>query len=81
MELGEHMASWYRRGRKCGHREGYPRRCQTRLHGRVGLDLSLYYLLGGGSLGNSQRDTKDGICTKLSLVWGSIEVDQELVDL
>ena len=39
------------------------------------------YLLSGGSLGNSQTDTEDSIGTELSLVWGTIEVDEELVNL
>jgi hypothetical protein len=39
------------------------------------------YLLSSGGLGNSQRDTENGISTERSLVWGSIELDQELIDL
>jgi hypothetical protein len=39
------------------------------------------YLLSGSSLGNSQTDTEDSVGTQLSLVWSSIELDQELVDL
>ena len=39
------------------------------------------YLLGSSSLGDGQRDTKDGIGTKLGLVGSAIEVDEELVNL
>lgn len=39
------------------------------------------YLLSSSSLGNSQRDTEDGVCTELSLVRSSIKLDEELVDL
>lgn len=38
-------------------------------------------LLSSTSLGNGQADTKDGVGTELGLVGGSIEVNQELVDL
>lgn len=38
-------------------------------------------LLSGGSLGNGQRDTEDGVGTELALVGGTIELVQELVDL
>lgn len=38
------------------------------------------HLLSGTGLGNSHGDTEDGVGTKLGLVGGSIEVDQELVD-
>lgn len=39
------------------------------------------YLLGSGSLGNSQRDAEDGIGAQLTLVRGAVELVQELVDL
>jgi hypothetical protein len=39
------------------------------------------YLLSGTGLGNSQGDTEDGVGTELGLVGGTIEVDEELVDL
>jgi hypothetical protein len=38
-------------------------------------------LLGSAGLGNGQAHTKDGVGTKLGLVGGAIEVDQELVNL
>ena len=38
-------------------------------------------LLGGGSLGNSQGDTKDGIGTEVGLVGGTVELVEELVNL
>jgi hypothetical protein len=38
-------------------------------------------LLGSAGLGNGQAHTKNGVGTKLGLVGGTIEVDQELVDL
>lgn len=39
------------------------------------------YLLGSGGLGNSHRDTEDGVGSELALVGGTIEVDEELIDL
>lgn len=50
--------------------------------GKVG-DVSVEgnTLLSGGSLGNGQRDTEDGVGTELALVGGTIELVQELVDL
>lgn len=39
------------------------------------------YLLSGTSLGNSQRDTEDGVGTELGLVGGTIELVQESIDL
>jgi hypothetical protein len=39
------------------------------------------HLLSSGSFRNSQRDTEDGVGTELSLVWSSIKLDQELIDL
>lgn len=38
-------------------------------------------LLSSSGLGNSQRNTKNGIGTQLALVWGSIEAVQELINL
>jgi hypothetical protein len=38
-------------------------------------------LLSSTGLGNGQADTENGVGTKLGLVGGSIEVDQELVNL
>jgi len=38
-------------------------------------------LLSGTSLGNGHGDAEDGVGTKLGLVGGSIEVNEELVDL
>ena len=40
----------------------------------------LTYLLGSSSLGNSQGDTKDGVGAQLGLVWGAIELDEEVVN-
>lgn len=37
-------------------------------------------LLGGTSLSNGEGDTEDGVGTELSLVWGSIKLNEELVD-
>lgn len=50
--------------------------------GKVG-DVSVEgnTLLSGGSLGNGQRNTEDGVGTELALVGGTIELVQELVDL
>lgn len=39
------------------------------------------YLLGSSGLGDGQRDTKDGIGSELGLVGGSVQLDQELIDL
>lgn len=38
------------------------------------------YLLSSTSLGNGQADAQNGVRTKLGLVGGGIEVDEELVD-
>lgn len=38
-------------------------------------------LLSSTSLGDSQGDTENGVGSELGLVGGSIEVDEELVDL
>lgn len=38
-------------------------------------------LLSSSSFGNSQTDTKNSVGTQLSLVWGTVEVDQELINL
>jgi hypothetical protein len=50
--------------------------------GKVG-DVSVEgnTLLSGGSLGDGQGDTEDGVGTKVTLVGGSIELVQELVNL
>ena len=37
-------------------------------------------LLSGGSLGHSQRDTKNGVGTELALVGGSVKGVQESID-
>ena len=39
------------------------------------------HLLSGTSLRDGHRDTEDGIGTELGLVVGSIELDEEVVDL
>ena len=39
------------------------------------------YLLRSGSLCNGETDTKDSIGTKLALVWGSVKLHQEVIDL
>ena len=38
-------------------------------------------LLGGTGLGDGHRDTEDGIGTQLALVGGSVELDEEVIDL
>jgi hypothetical protein len=50
--------------------------------GKVG-DVSVKgnTLLGGSGLGNGQGDTEDGVGTEVTLVGGSIELVQELVNL
>lgn len=45
------------------------------------MGIERHLLLSSTGLGNGQADTKDGVGTKLGLVGGSIEVNQELVDL
>jgi hypothetical protein len=42
---------------------------------------SAAHLLSSCCLRNSQRDTEDSIGTKFSLVWSSIKLDQELINL
>lgn len=50
--------------------------------GKVGnVDVERDTLLGGGSLGNGQGDTKDGVGTKVTLVGSAIELVQELINL
>jgi hypothetical protein len=41
----------------------------------------LTYLLSSTGLCNSQTDTEDGISAKVTLVWSSIKLDQELINL
>ena len=41
----------------------------------------LTHLLGSCSLRNRKADSKNGISTKIGLVWGTVELDQELVNL
>ena len=50
--------------------------------GKVG-DVSVEgnTLLSGGSLGNGEGNTEDGVGTELALVGGSIKLVQELVNL
>ena len=72
------MASWCLRGRKRGRRGEFATSISmARLYKSNGATN----LLGSGGLSNSQTDTEDGIRTQLSLVWGSIKLDQELIDL
>lgn len=80
MGLEAHMASWFQQGRRRERREGHPVHSLTwdLLRGR---ESKPSYLLSSGGLGNSQGDTEDGIGTQLALVWGTIELDQELIDL
>jgi hypothetical protein len=70
------MAWTYQRGQRREHREEFAR--------NISIISFAYrvntYLLSSGSLGNSQRHTKDGVGTKLSLVWSSIKLDQEIID-
>lgn len=50
--------------------------------GKVGdVSVERNTLLGGGSLGNGQRDTEDGVGAELGLVGGSVKLVQELVNL
>lgn len=39
------------------------------------------HLLGGSSLGDSHRDTQDGVGAKLALVGRAVELDHPLVNL
>lgn len=40
-----------------------------------------YALFGGGGLCNSNRDTEDSVCTKISLVGCVVEFDEEIVNV
>lgn len=40
-----------------------------------------YALFSGGGLCNSNRDTEDSVCTKISLVGCIVEFDEEIVDV
>lgn len=42
--------------------------------------ISAAYLLSGTGLGNGQRNTKDGVGTKLGLVGGTIELVEESIN-
>ena len=44
------------------------------------MDVERDALLSSGGLGDGHGDTKDGVGTKLALVWGAIELEEELVD-
>jgi len=37
-------------------------------------------LITSSSLGNSERDTEDGVSTELTLVGGTIELDEKLIN-
>lgn len=39
------------------------------------------HLVGGTGLGDGHRDTEDGVGTELALVGGSIELDEEVINL
>ena len=39
------------------------------------------YLVSGGSLRDSHGDTEDGVGTELSLVGGTVELDEEVINL
>lgn len=47
----------------------------------VALSRIVSYLLSSSRLGDSQRHTKDGVCTELSLVWSAIKLGEELINL
>ena len=70
------MASWFRQGPRRERREEFAIIISD--NSRI---LAFTDLLSSGSLGNSQTDTENGIGTQLSFVWGSVELDQEIVDL
>jgi hypothetical protein len=76
------------RGRKRAEAIGYPDRHEntpvvlTREKGwrRIEASYGRTNLLSGGSLRNSQRNTKDGVGSQLALVGGTIELLQEVVN-
>ena len=70
------MAWRYRQGRRRGRREEFATQISID-HSPSHVDTDL---LSSGSLGDSERDTKNGVSAKLSLVWSSIELDQEFID-
>jgi hypothetical protein len=39
------------------------------------------HLVSGTGLGDSHRDTQDGVSSELSLVSGSVELDEQVIDL
>lgn len=39
------------------------------------------HLVNGSSLGDSHGDTEDGVSTELALVVGTVELDEEVIDL
>jgi hypothetical protein len=70
-------ASWCRRDPRRGRREGFAIVIRPIPSGLNGAP----HLLSGSGLRNCQRHTEDSICTELSLVWSSIKLDQELINL
>jgi hypothetical protein len=42
---------------------------------------SVAYLVSGSSLRDSHGDTEDGISTELALVGGTVELDEEVINL
>lgn len=78
MELGEQKASWFRQDLRHGRRVGFPflqSVFESSFH-----SCHVSYLLSSTCFGNSQTDTKDGIGTKLGLIWGSIKINEKLVN-
>ena len=72
-----HKASWCRRDPRRVRKEEFA----TAIRPVASISIGMAHLLCGSCLRNSQRDTEDGIGTELSLVWSSIKLDQELINL
>jgi len=77
MGLGEHRASWYRQDPRRERREGFA----DLVSHITKFQKVPAHLLSSCGFGNSQTDTEDSIGTEGSLVWGSIKLDQELINL
>lgn len=45
------------------------------------MGANVAHLVGGSSLRDSHGDTEDGVSTELALVGGTVELDEEVINL
>jgi hypothetical protein len=72
------MASWCQQDRRRGRKVGCP--AYSQYLSSCSSDRAVTCLLSSTSLGNGQRDTKDGVGAQLGLVGGAIKLDEEVID-